>query len=596
METKQAYSGPVARGVRNFPNGAPMINSGRTAIAPSNIPGNNHATPQNAIAPQPSPLGGNRNNMGGLKRYFGRDLTNLEETGTGPLNAGDNKSHFKNSNRENTAGSQPKKSRPSPIAFFKGLFENQKHKLLKRRDGLMTDPDDTPADLPCNRRLHHSRERSLASQMNPQSQGVQMGEVSNQNFHPQNLPNSSVVLSKPALRLMSHQAHNSEITMAPNFKADQSKQQVMPLVRSRRRDSKELSASNQVGPCVNRGEITNSHHQLAHNFIGVNGASSENIAGDYLSKLKKQSSIQTSDLMNTQSGAFNTDHGYPTMQGLNSTRGQGSKISGLICSSIQAIAKKSGSKNSGICIQEAGQLGEGRKASQYPATVYSQNKGSFLCSVATQEPALGDQQGKPEQKQQSNPEPVLIPIVQVPQPQASLLRSNSSIASRARRSFLNPKFKHLCLQIESGTGPTDVMLEEAIHPNPDVQQSAANGAMMVENTTSCGFVGGRHAPGGPAAQMMQEPLPSPDGVKPSLMKQELIRSRSPVAVASKASGLDLEAIWNHLLTNEVVFVDYQETKWLFERIFLQASVANGKHEEDLGGLAGRCPQEIQVAA
>jgi len=549
MEPKQGYSGPVPRAVRNFPNGVPTINSGRTAIAPSNIAGNTQITPQNAIAPQPSPLGGNRSNVGGLKRYFGRDITNFEEVGTAATQAGDNKSHFKSSNRENTAGSQPKKSRPSPIAFFKGIFENQKHKLLKRRDTLMTDPDDTPADLPCNRRLHHSRERSVASQMNQQGQQTSTQEAGVYPSAGVQHTNNSVVLSKPGMRLLSHQPNNSEIPGAGCAKPDPCKQQIMPLVRSRRRDSKELPTTTHFPAGIPRGEIGASHNQLAHNFMPpnsiapVHGASSENVAGDYLSKLKKQSSMQTNELGGSQHGAFNTDHGYPTLQGLNSTRGQGTKISGLICSSIQALSKKSGNKNSGVCIQEGVQPSEMRKIPQYPGAVYPHNRASFLSTATNQESAGGDILSKPEVKPQAVPEAQQATVGSQAQP--NLVRSNSSIASKARRSFLNPKFKHLCLQIESGAAPTDVMLEEAINPNHD--QHGAGGANS-ETNIQHGQQGDKtHC----SSQMMQEPLPSPDGNKPSLMKQEVMRARSPVAPASRASGLDLPAIWNHLLVHEV---------------------------------------------
>lgn len=592
MESKQGYSGPVTRGVRNFPNVAPMINSGRTAIAPCNIPSNSQVTPQNAIAPQPSPLGGNRTNMGGLKRYFGRDLTNLEDANAGTIVGADNKSHFKSSNRENTAGSQPKKNRPSPIAFFKGLFENQKHKLLKRRDTLMTDPDDTPADLPCNRRLHHSRERSLASQPN-QQQGLPQGsELVNQLNNPQFAPNSSVVLTKPALRLAGHQPHSSEVPLSGIGRPDQCKQQVMPLVRSRRRDSKELPTGPTFGPGFNRGEVANSHHQIPHPFAGMqtgagnHGASSDNVAGDYLSKLKKQSAGQNGEV-SSQGGAFNTDHGYPTVQGLNSTRAAGGKISGLICSSIQAISKKSANKNSILgSVEAVNTADQSKKIAPFSGVVFpQQHRASFLSSVMAQEPTTNDLEGKGDPRLQTQPENGNPTAQHGPQHQASLIRSNSSIASRARRSFLNPKFKHLCLQIESGPAPTDVMLEEAIHPT--MNGTSNNVGNQIDGGQS------KMQPAN-SDLMMTEPLPSPDGPKPSVSKAQLGRSRSPPAFTNK-SGLDLESIWYHLLSLEVSSPADLETQQLSERVLLEAPSTNREHAEDFGGLVGRRAPQVQAA-
>lgn len=542
MESKQGYPGPVTRGVRNFPNVAPLINSGRTAIAPGNIPSNSQVTPQNAIAPQPSPLGGNRANMGGLKRYFGRDITNLEDGNTGTIIGADNKSHFKSSNRENTAGSQPKKSRPSPIAFFKGLFENQKHKLLKRRDTLMTDPDDTPADLPCNRRLHHSRERSLASHAQQQQPLPGSSDTAAQHANTQFVANSSVVLSKPALRLGGHQPHASEIPTSGLVRLDPSKQQVVPLVRSRRRDSKEMVTAPTFGPGFNRGEVTNSHHQMPHPFAGMqtvganHGASSDNVAGDYLAKLKKQSAVQAGEA-SSHGSAFNTDHGYPTVQGLNSTRAAGGKLSGLICSSIQPISKKSGNKTSILgSVEAVNPADQNKKIAPFSGVVFpQQHRASFLSSAMAQEPTTNDIEAKGDPRLQTQPD-AHIGATQNPAQQAGLLRSNSSIASRARRSFLNPKFKHLCLQIESGPAPTDVMLEEALHPGasgPAAGADTAHGAQQKQQDP----------------HMLTEPLPSPDARQPNHKNAGGV-FRSPTVFAEK-NGIDLQAIWRHLLSLEV---------------------------------------------
>lgn len=412
----------------------------------------------------------------------------------------------------------------------------------------MTDPDDTPADLPCNRRLHHSRERSLASQPNQQQAFSQASELVTQLNNPQFAPNTSVVLTKPALRLAGHQPHTSEVPLSGIARPDQSKQQVMPLVRSRRRDSKELPTGPTFGPGFNRGEVTNSHHQMPHTFVSMqmgavnHGASSDNVAGDYLSKLKKQSAAQNGEV-STQGGAFNTDHGYPTVQGLNSTRAAGGKISGLICSSIQAISKKSANKNSILgSVEAVNPADQSKKIAPFSGVVFpQQHRASFLSSVMAQEPTTNDLEAKGDPRLQTQPDNSNSQVQNGLQHQASLIRSNSSIASRARRSFLNPKFKHLCLQIESGPAPTDVMLEEAINP-------ATNG---LSNNGGYQHDAGQFKPQGTSSDLMlTEPLPSPEAAKPLVLKTQLGRSRSPPAFTNK-SGLDLESIWYHLLSLEV---------------------------------------------
>ena len=175
-----------------------------------------------------------------------------------------------------------------------------------------------------------------------------------------------------------------------------------------------------------------------------------------------------------------------------------------------------------------------------------------------QEPMTNDPECKGDPRLQTQPDHAHPQAQNGPQHPASLIRSNSSIASRARRSFLNPKFKHLCLQIESGPAPTDVMLEEAIHPT--MNGLSNHGGNQMDGGQS-------KVQAANSDLMMTEPLPSPDGPKPSISKAQLGRSRSPPAFTNK-SGLDLESIWYHLLSLEVNLLADLETQQLSEGLFL----------------------------